>query len=304
MIVEMIKRLKYNSTSHLEERKHCFQRPRNCAERLREVTNLTLSLLITSLVALHSVAQNPQHKQHPILDSIYKKFGVTGACVVFNQSKNSYYYSDTIKIQTLQSPNNSFHLYAGLIGLESGVIKNYETPNGDDTLTNDNLIKALKSPNPIFFSVNARRIKQEKLQNWLNLLNYGNRDISGGTTVFWNNNSLKISTKQQFDLLKKLYYYNLPFSFENIRLVKSTFRLTKLVNKNVYTFKVTGLQNGKQHAWYIGYVEFLNNTYLFVQSLENSKKLKASTFEALNGEVMYQILRSLGVLGEEACGNL
>ena len=257
-----------------------------------------------SFTSQNLFAQKSYHEQHLKLDSIYKKFGVTGACVVFNQSKNSYYYSDTIKIQTLQSPNNSFNLYAGLIGLESGVIKNYETPSGDDTLTNDNLIKALKSHNPVFFSVNARRIKQEKLQNWLNLLNYGNRDISGGTTVFWNNNSLKISTKQQFDLLKKLYYYNLPFSFENIRLVKSTFRLTKLVNKNVYTFKVTGFQNGKQHAWYIGYVEFLNNTYLFVQSLENSKKLKASTFEALNGEVMYQILRSLGVLGEEACGNL
>lgn len=257
-----------------------------------------------SFTSQNLFAQKSYHEQHLKLDSIYKKFGVTGACVVFNQRKNSYYYSDTIKIQTLQTPNNSFHLYAGLIGLESGVIKNYETPSGDDTLTNDNLIKALKSHNPVFFSVNARRLKQEKLQNWLNLLNYGNRDISGGTTVFWNNNSLKISTKQQFDLLKKLYYYNLPFSFENIRLVKSTFRLTKLVNKNVYTFKVTGLQNGKQHAWYIGYVEFLNNTYLFVQSLENSKKLKASTFEALNGEVMYQVLHSLGILGEEACGQL
>ena len=257
-----------------------------------------------SFTSQNLFAQKSYHEQHLKLDSIYKKFGVTGACVVFNQRMNSYYYSDTIKIQTLQTPNNSFHLYAGLIGLESGVIKNYETPSGDDTLTNDNLIKALKSHNPVFFSVNARRLKQEKIQNWLNLLNYGNRDISGGTTVFWNNNSLKISTKQQFDLLKKLYYYNLPFSFENIRLVKSTFRLTKLVNKNVYTFKVTGLQNSKQHAWYIGYVEFLNNTYMFVQSLENSKKLKASTFEALNGEVMYQILRSLGVLGEEACGNL
>ena len=257
-----------------------------------------------SFTSQNLFAQKSYHEQHLKLDSIYKKFGVTGACVVFNQRMNSYYYSDTIKIQTLQTPNNSFHLYAGLIGLESGVIKNYETPSGDDTLTNDNLIKALKSDNPVFFSVNARRLKQEKIQNWLNLLNYGNRDISGGTTVFWNNNSLKISTKQQFDLLKKLYYYNLPFSFENIRLVKSTFRLTKLVNKNVYTFKVTGLQNSKQHAWYIGYVEFLNNTYMFVQSLENSKKLKASTFEALNGEVMYQILRSLGVLGEEACGNL
>ncbi len=223
--------------------------------------------------------------------------------MVFNQSKNTYYYSDTIKMQTLQSPNNSFHLYAGLIGLESGVIKNYDTPNGDDTLTQEHLIKALKSNNPVFFSVNARRIKQEKLQNWLNLLNYGNRDISGGIETFWKDNTLKISTKQQFDLLKKLYYYNLPFSFENIRLVKSTFYVTKLVNKNVYSYKVTGTQNGKPHAWYIGYVEFLNNTYMFVQSLQ-SNKVSAPTFEALNGEVMYQILHSLGILGEEACGHL
>jgi len=248
-------------------------------------------------------AQKPQHKQHQSLDSIYRNFGVTGACVVFNQTKNTYYYSDTLKVQTLQSPNNSFHVYAGLIGLESGTIKNYETLNGDDTLTQTELIKALKSQNTTFFAINARRVKQEKWQNWLNHLQYGNRDISGGLHKFWLDNTLKISTKQQLDLLKKLYYYNLPFSFENIRLVKSTFHVTKLVNKNVYSYKVTGFQNGKQHAWYIGYVEFLNNTYMFVQSLE-SKPLTATTFEAINGEVMYQILHSLGVLGEEACGHL
>lgn len=267
-------------------------------------SRLFIFILLTSLVTHHFVAQKSYHEQHLKLDSIYKNFGVTGACVVFNQRKNIYYYSDTIKMRTLQSPNSSFHLYAGLIGLESGVIKNYENPNGDDTLTQEHLIKALKSNNTVFFLVNARRIKQEKLQNWLNLLNYGNRDISGGTTEFWKDNSLMISTKQQFDLLKKLYYYNLPFSFENIKLVKSTFRLTKLVNKNVYTYKFTGSQNGKQHAWYIGYVEFLNNTYMFVQSLESPKMLKDTTFDALNGEVMYQILFSVGVLGEEACGQL
>ena len=264
---------------------------------------LTLLILLTSLVTHHSVAQKAHHEQHLKLDSIYKKFGVKGSCIVFNQAKNKYYYSDTIKIKHLYAPNNTFDFYAGLIGLESGVIKNYETPNGDDSLTNDKLINALKTQNPAFFSVTTRRIKQDRLQNWLSLLNYGNRDISGGIETFWKDNSLKISTKQQFDLLKKLYYYNLPFSFENIRLVKSTFHLTKLVNKNVYTYKVTGFQNGKQHAWFIGYVEFLNNTYMFVQSLE-SNQLATTTFETLNGEVMYQILHSLGVLGEEACGYL
>jgi len=297
MSVEMIKRLMHNYKKSLESILDWKGIISTFNFRL-----LTI-ILLTSLVTHHSVAQKSYHEQYLKLDSIYKNFGVSGACVVFNQSKNMYYYSDTLKIQTLQTPNNSFHLYAGLIGLESGIIKNYENPNGDDTLTHERLIKALKSPDPVFFSVNARRIKKEKLQNWLNLLNYGNRDISGGLQKCWENNSLKISTKQQFDLLKKLYYYNLPFSFENIRLVKSTFHLTKLVNKNVYSFKVTGVQNGKQHAWYIGYVEFLNNTYMFVQSLE-SNQLSSTTFEALNGEVMYQILHSIGVLGDEACGML
>lgn len=264
---------------------------------------LIFFFLFSSLVTRHSVAQRAYHEQHLKLDSIYQKFGVKGSCIVFNQAKNKYYYSDTTKINHIHTPNSTFNFYAGLIGLESGVIKNYESLNGDDTLTNDKLIKALKSQNPDFFSVTTRRIKQDRLQNWLSLLNYGNRDISGGIETFWKDNSLKISTKQQFDLLKKLYYYNLPFSFENIRLVKSTFHLTKLVNKNVYTYKVTGSQNGKQHAWFIGYVEFLNNTYMFVQSLE-SNQLATNTFEALNGEVMYQILYSLGVLGEEACGHL
>ena len=42
---------------------------------------------------------------------------------------------------------------------------------------------------------------------------------------------------------------------------------------------------------------------MFVQSLETNK-LSSTTFEALNSEVMYQILHSVGVLGEEGCGQL
>lgn len=297
MRFEMIKRLMHNYKKSLE----------SIFEWKGKISTFNFRLLTFILLASHvtlsSVAQKAYHEQHLKLDSIYKKFGVSGSCVVFNQSKNKYYYSDTTKVNHLHTPNSSFDFYAALIGLESGVIKNYETPNGEDSLTNDKLIKALKSQNSEFFRITTRRIKHDRLQNWLSLLNYGNRDISGGIESFWKDNSLKISTKQQFDLLKKLYYYNLPFSFENIRLVKSTFHLTKLANKNVYTYKVTGSQNGKQHAWYIGYVEFLNNTYMFVQSLE-SNKLSSTTFEAINGEVMYQILHSIGVLGEEACGHL
>ena len=54
----------------------------------------------------------------------------------------------------------------------------------------------------------AARIGPERMQEYIDKIGYGNKDISGGLTTFWLGSSLQISAPEQVDLLNKLYSGN------------------------------------------------------------------------------------------------
>lgn len=248
------------------------------------------------------------------LKQINRSYGVKSSILVYNQQKNKLITNDSILMKMNVSPVGTFHLYEALIGLESGIIKDTSQtlsldatePRYPNLFWNEDqtVYTALKHQTPWYFKKIANNIKHDKMQNWLTLMGYGNKDLSGGIDAFWLNSSLLITPRQQFDFLKRLYYYNLPFSFENMRFIRHAFTCTKLKNKNLYTLKVSDYQNGKQLSWYIGYVEYINNTYLFVHCIEGNSKKKNQYFETIQSELLHASLKELGILDDEMCGKL
>ena len=248
------------------------------------------------------------------LSQINRAFGVKSSILVYNQQKNKLITNDSILMKMNVSPIGTFHPYEALIGLESGIIKDTSQtipldptePRYPNLFWNEDqtIYTALKHQTPWYFKKIATNIKHDKMQNWLTLMGYGNKDLSGGIDAFWLNSSLQITPRQQFDFLKRLYYYNLPFSFENMRFVRNTFKCTKLKNKNLYTFKVATNQSGKQLSWYIGYIEYINNTYLFVHCIEGNAKKGNPYLETMHSELLHASLKELGILDDEMCGKL
>ena len=57
----------------------------------------------------------------------------------------------------------------------------------------------------------ARRIGKDTMQQWIDSIGYGNKNISGPVDSFWLNNKLKISPDEQLGLVKRLYFDQLPF---------------------------------------------------------------------------------------------
>ena len=169
---------------------------------------LFLSVRLNSIVAQKTIEQNER------LHLLHKSMGVKSTIIVYNQQKNKLVTNDTSTLKEMYAPNSTFFLYEALIGLESGNIKDsmdvlpwdmvwYKNPNwnGDQHLST-----ALKHQTEWYFQRVARAIDNNKMQSWLAIMGYGNKDISGGIDKFWANNSMKISVRQQFDLFKKLYY--------------------------------------------------------------------------------------------------
>jgi len=274
---------------------------------------LRLFLMVSMLLGIYDTSYAQKTiEQNERLHLLHKSMGVKSTIIVYNQQKNKLITNDTTALKETYSPNSTFFLYETLIGLESGNIKDSTEVYPWDGVfypasfwnQDQHLSFALKYQTEWYFKQVANKIKEEKMQNWLTLMGYGNRDISGGIDKFWNNNSLKISVRQQFDLFKRLYYYNLPFSFEHLRFVRKAFTVNRLVNKNLYSFKTKGMNNGKPMIWYMGYVEFLNNTYLVVHCVEMKSRKKNKYFSTIQSELLFSTLKELGIMDDGMCGKM
>lgn len=270
---------------------------------------MRLSLFL--LLCIHfSYGQNTI-EQNNRLHFLHNSMGVKSSIIIYNQQKNKLITNDTLALNETYSPNSTFFLYESLIGLESGKIKDsldnfhwnsFCHPN-ENWNQDQNLSLALKHQTEWYFEQVARAIDSSKMQSWLNLIDYGNKDISSGIDQFWNT-SLKISLRQQFDLFKRLYYYNLPFSFEHLKFIRKSFNINRLVNKNVYSFKTMGVNEGKSLIWYLGYIEFLNNTYLVVQCVETNSRKKNKYFSTIQSELLFSTLKELGIVDDGMCGKM
>lgn len=201
--------------------------------------------------------------------------GYEGTFVLLDPQLGEYTIYNEPKSETRVSPYSTYKILNSLIGLEVGVLEDenssypwdhqkhsIEAWNQDHTLAS-----AIKHSVVWYYQQLARDIGPENMQTYLDLVNYGNKDISGGIDTFWLGSSLKVSPKEQVEMLRQFYYYQLPFSKEHIDIVKSI-----IVNeeKNGITFSgKTGGPTGR--GWFIGYVEREDKVYIFATYIEGGE---------------------------------
>jgi beta-lactamase class D len=164
-------------------------------------------------------------------------------------------------------PASTFKIPNALIGLETGVI-----PDSNYVIQWDGKPKPVKEwerdhtlKSAIYYSVVpyfrelARRVGREKMQYWLNKINYGNKIIGAQVDYFWLDNSLKISAVEQVEFLKKFYYGKLPFSQRSVDIVKNILPEEKYKNAVLKWKTGTGNNDGRYIAWLVGYIEMKTN---------------------------------------------
>jgi beta-lactamase class D len=125
-------------------------------------------------------------------------------------------------------PASTFKLPNSLIALECGAVADEnETIKWDgvhryyDFWDRDyNLKDALANSTVWFYQEMARRIGAERMQHWLDKINYGNKNIGGGIDQFWLRGDLRITSYGQIDFLRRLYEDSLPFSKHSMEIVK------------------------------------------------------------------------------------
>lgn len=124
------------------------------------------------------------------------------------------------------------------------------------------------------------------MRTWITKVDYGNTDISGGIDTFWLDGKLRISAVQQIYFLVRLRDGKLPFSADNIALVKAIMVADQ--RGNWVLRAKTGMTLRVEHpiAWYVGWIETSKGPVYFatnfdIQSMKDAGPRVTLTYENL-----------------------
>jgi beta-lactamase class D len=221
----------------------------------------------------------------------------SGAFVLYDYNNKFYIRHNEEQCNTKYSPCSTFKIPNSLIGLETGVIRDENfvlqwdsVARSREELNKDHdLRSAIKHSVVWYYQELARRVGEEKMRYYIDTLNYGNKDISGGIDKFWLDNSLKISAEEQVQFLYKLYTDSLPFSKRNMDIVKNIIIQDTMKNGAVFSGK-TG-SNGSDLGWFVGTVELGSNLYIFATNIvgDGANGMKAR-------DITREIIKTLKIL--------
>jgi bla regulator protein BlaR1 len=144
-----------------------------------------------------------------------------------------------------------------------------------------------------YFQDLDRKIGEDTLATYLERLNYGNKDLSGGVGNYWLESSLKISPVEQVELLRTFYINEQYFNPVNVETVKSALTLEKNGDSMLYGKTGTGIINGETvNGWFIGFVETNDDTWFFATNIQdndtaNGSKAAKITLSILKDKGLY-----------------
>lgn len=179
-----------------------------------------------------------------------------------------------MKYDTMRfSPASTFKIFNSLVGLQTGIITDEKMQVKWDGIQRKNaawnkdmdMTEAFKVSNVQYFQEVARRIGKDTMQQWIDSVGYGNRNINGPVDSFWLNNTLKISPDEQLGLVKKLYFDQLPFRKSVQQIIRDV-----MVQENNTAYQLsykTGwgfAEDGKAIGWVVGWIEENKHVYFFV----------------------------------------
>lgn len=231
------------------------------------------------------------------LESIFKAEKINGCFVIYDlkADKNLEYNSERLDSTFL--PASTFKIINSMIALETGAISDENEKikwDGKKRFVKEwnqdhNLKSGIKYSVVWFYQELARRIGTEKMQHWVNAVQYGNQNIGGKIDYFWLNGDIRISPNQQIDFLQNLYLNKLPFSKKNQEIVKKIMIVDKTANYTVHAKTGWAMRINKQIGWYVGYIEKGENVYFFTINIDIKNKEDAPKRKIIVSKILNQL---------------
>ena len=229
----------------------------------------------------------PEPKSQLTEEASWQKYfdenDVHGCFLLYEEKAKTWAAYNPARIDSGYLPASTFKVFNTMIVLDAGVIADTETKlpwDGRERFVKKwnqdlNLREAMQYSAAWFYQILVDSMGEETFQHYLDTLDYGNRSIGGPANMSWLIGGLRISAKEQIDLLVKLSNNDLPFSQRSMDIVKEIIPQEK---RDDYLFRYKTGWAGRQEqeiGWLIGWVEKENENY-FSPSILISTKMKMS----------------------------
>src|SRR4051812_47637195 len=238
-------------------------------------------LTAASILPTRSFA-NVSYQRSEFRDDLAKRFfdlGTVGTFVGYKVDDYLIVASDKVRSGEAKLPASTFKIPNSLIALETGVVadpdkdifrwdgvtRSIEAWNKDHTLRSAIGVSAV----PVYQEI-ARRIGQERMQKYVDLLEYGNRDIGGGIDQFWLTGNLRIDPIQQVDFVDRLRRGVLPVSKRSQELVRDILPVTKVGDATIRAKSgLLGAEIGNPSlGWLVGWAEKGSQQTVFAMNMD------------------------------------
>ena len=243
-------------------------------------------------------------RARPELGAAFDEERVKGGIALFDSASGELFASDPALARRPFRPASTFKVPHAAIALELGVLESPDSPmpwdgeyskveewNRDHTLRTAMQVSCL----PCFRRL-ARSIGPEREQEWVQRLDYGNRDSSGPADLFWITGKLRVSAVEQLDFLRRLDTGKLPVSPRTLDIVKDVIALD--VGESYVLYGKTGLSGPPEAdaevGWFVGFVALDERSVYFATLV--TERAKDVDIVPVRRRVTERILRSLGVL--------
>jgi beta-lactamase class D len=241
-----------------------------------------LGLLTAASILPNRSFANFSFQRSEFRDDLAKRFfdlGTVGTFVGYKFDDYLMIASDKVRSGEGRLPASTFKIPNSLIALETGVVedpdkdvfkwdgvtRSIEAWNKDHTLRSAIAVSAV----PVYQEI-ARRIGAERMQKYVDLMDYGNRDIGGGIDQFWLTGNLRIDPIQQIDFLDRLRRGVLPVSKRSQELTRDILTVTKVGDATIRAKSgLSGAEQGKPPlGWMVGWAEKGSQQTVFAMNMD------------------------------------
>jgi beta-lactamase class D len=273
---------------------------------MRPINSLKWFFAILLFVAGSCTIHPAKKELPPNFQPFFQEYGVQGCFLLYDLKNDVYQIYNSTRCEQGFLPASTFKILNSLIGLETGVItsdsmvipwdgveRSVEEWNRDHTMAS-----AIQYSVVPYFQEVARRIGVDRMKEMVDDCDYGKMDVTKeNIDKFWLWGNSRITPWEQMNFLLHFYTNKLPFSQENIDLVK---KLIILKQTDKWTFRgKTGMteQDGKNIGWLVGYLEENGKVWLYVCNVESDLSNTAKFKESRRG-VTEKVFKSMRLMEE------
>jgi beta-lactamase class D len=254
--------------------------------------------------------------------SYFERNGIKNGCFELrDHNHDCIYYYNLERCSKRFLPASTFKIFNSLAGLESGVANDdqyvipwdsvHRKPEWDKDLTMNEAFKVSCVP---YYRALAKKIGMEKMKYYIDTVRYGNMNLNTAIDSFWLNDTLKISPDEQIGFLKRMYFYELPFSERSQRIVKTMMLHDQTPAYNLYYKTGTGISGQNMVYWVVGFAEKIEHVkedkasmnksdyryypYFFAENFEVPLKDTSDEWYDKRIKIVHQLLKDYGAISE------